>query len=101
MQSCPDCRTGPFAATQAAARLGARVPELAPAPHVVADPGDLASGGGDRGHQDVRVLKGQGGCDLVLILQEELVLLALGDPVQLHPDAGEDGGGVFEGTRSA
>ena len=78
-------------------RPGRRIPQPAPAPHVVADPGDLAPGRRDGGHEGVGVGEVQGGGDLVLILEEQPVLFAPGDPVQLHPDPGEDGGGLGRG----
>ena len=77
------------AAAEAAPGRWGRVPEPPPAPHVVADPGDLAAGRRDGQHEHVRIREAQRVGHLVLVLEQELVVLAPGEAVELDPDVGE------------
>ncbi len=57
----------------------------------------MASGLRHGRHEDVGIVEGQGDGDLILVLEEQPVLLASGNPMELDPDAGEEGGGGLEG----
>ncbi len=92
---------GRVRAAEAALRRRGGIPQAAPAPHVVADPGDLAARRRDGEHERVGVGEPERGRHLVLVLQQELVVLALGQAVQLHPDVGEERRGAVERARSA
>ena len=83
-------------AAEAAFRLGAGVPQAAPAPYVVTDPGDLAARRRDGQHQGVGIFERERRGHLVLVLEEQLVVLTLGQPVQLHPDVGKQRRGALE-----
>ena len=86
-------------AAETALGLRARVPQAAPTPHVVTDPCDLAPGRRDGEHQCVGVLEPERGCDLVLVLQQQLVVLTLGQPMELHPDIGQERRGAVDGRQ--
>ena len=84
------------AAAEAPLRRWGGIPQAASAPDVVAHPGDLAARRRDGQHERVRVGEPERGRHLVLILEEELVVLALGHAVELDPDVGEERGGALE-----
>jgi hypothetical protein len=73
-----------------------RVPEPPPAPHVVADPGDLTAGRRDSQHECVSVGEAQRVRHLVLVLEQELVVFTLGQAVELDPDVSEQRGRALE-----
>ena len=83
------CVVGRAAAEAPLGRRGG-VPEPAPAPDVVADPGDLAARRRDGQHQRVGVGEAERRRHLVLVLQQQLVVLALGQAVELDADVGEE-----------
>ena len=84
-------------ATKAPFRRRGGIPQAPPLPYVVADPGDLPARGRDGQHQRVGIDEPEGCCHLVLVLQEELVVLALSQAVQLDPDVGEERRRAVEG----
>ncbi len=70
-----------------------------PSPGVVGFPGDRPAHGRDGAHQGIGVGFSEGGRNLVLLLEEELVELATGSPVQFDPDRGEHRAGVLDCDR--
>ncbi len=84
-------------AAKAPLRRRCGVPQAAPAPDIVADPGDLPTCRRDSQHQCVGIDEPERCRHLVLVLQEELVVLALRQAVQLDPDVGEECRRAVEG----
>ena len=88
----------PVAPPQAALALGPG-PGVPPAPGVVALPGDGATGRGHLVHELVGVDQAQGLGHLLLFLEQQLVELAAGPPVQLDPGGRQHRAGVLDGHR--